>query len=111
MRRMDPPDGLRRGFGEAEVEDFSLVLEARHLPDRILDWHIGIDAVLIIEIDRIDPKPLEARLAGGADIFGVAAHPEEFAVRAADVGELGREEHLVAAAADRPADQLLVLER
>src|SRR5205823_5300230 len=97
--------------GEAEVANLSLVLEPRHFADRIFDRHVGIDAVLIIEIDRVDPEPLEARVAGGADIFGVAAHAEELAIRPTHIGELGGEEDLVAAAADRSADQLLVLER
>ena len=108
---MRPPDRFRRGFGEAEVADLSLVLEARHFPDRIFDRNIGIDAVLIIEIDRLDPEPLEARLAGGADIFRIAAHSEEFAIGPAHIGELGREKDLVAAAPDGSANELLVLER
>src|SRR3954470_10959238 len=110
MGRMGPPDRLRRSFGEAEIADLSLVLKARHFADRILDRHIRIDAVLVIEIDRIDREPLEARLAGGTDIFGVAAHSEELAIRSADIGKLGREENLVPAAADRSPDQLLVRE-
>ena len=90
---MRPADRLRRGLGEAEIADLPLVLEPRHLAHRILDRHVGIDAVLVIKVDHLDPEPLEARLAGGVDIFGVAAHPEELAIGPAHIGELEKVMH------------------
>src|SRR5205814_7452529 len=68
----------------------------------------GVDAVLVIKVDDLDAEPLQARLAGRADIIGIALDAEELAGGSADIAELGGEEHLVAAVADRLADQLLV---
>jgi hypothetical protein len=98
----------RRGFAEAEEAHLPRPDQLGHRADRLLDRHVRVDAVLVIEVDRLDAEPLEARLAGRADIIGVAAHAEEAAVLAADVAELGGEEDLVAAAGDGAADQLLV---
>ena len=64
--------------------------------------------MLVIEIDHIDAEPLQARLAGGADIVGSPAHPAEASVGAAHVSELGGEEHAFPPVRDRPPDQLLV---
>ena len=47
-----------------EEADLPLVLQPRHLADRILDRHVGVDAVLVIKVDGLDAEPLEARLAG-----------------------------------------------
>ena len=65
--------------------------------------------MLIVEVDDLDAEPLEARLACGADIGRIALNAQELAIRSAHVAELRREEHLIAAVADRSPDQLLVL--
>ena len=64
--------------------------------------------MLVIEVDDLDPEPLQARLAGRPHVIRPPAHAPEAAVLAADVAELGGEEHPVAAVGDGPADQLLV---
>src|SRR4051812_10052449 len=106
MRRADR---LRRRFRQAEEAYFPLLLQARHLADRVLDRHVWVDAVLVVEIDDVDVQPLEARLAGGPHIFRIAAHAEELAIGPAHIAELGGEEHLAAAVRDRAPDQLLIL--
>lgn len=79
-----------------------------HRAHRVLDRRVGVDAVLIVEVDRLDAEPSQARLAGGADVIRAPAHALEGAVLAANVAELGGENHRVAAIADRTPDQLLV---
>src|SRR5207248_9563425 len=69
---MAPPDALRPGIAHPEITDLALFDAPRHCADRILDRHCRIDPVLIIEIDDIDPKPLEARLAGLDNVGGTA---------------------------------------
>ena len=59
-----------------EVPNLSLAHEIRHRADRVFDGRLGIDAVLVIEIDRLDPKPLQARLAGLANIRRRAVDPQ-----------------------------------
>ena len=74
--RSDAPCGrggwCRAGLAQAERAHLALLDQPRHGADRVLDRNIGIDAVLIVEIDHIDAEPLEARLAGGRHIFGPA---------------------------------------
>src|SRR5439155_7294635 len=72
---------------------------------------VRVDVMLEVEGDVASAEPLEAGIAGGEDVQAVAADPEPLAVEAADVPELGRDDDLVAAPLDRPADELLVRER
>jgi len=66
---------------------------------------------LIVEIDVIDAEALQRRVAGFADVVGLAADAEERAVFAAHVAELRGQHDLVAPVADGATDQLLVRER
>ena len=43
-----------------------------HLADRVLDRHVGVDPVLVIEVDDVDPEPLQAHIAGLPDVFRAA---------------------------------------
>src|SRR5947209_150348 len=64
--------------------------------------------MLVVQVDRVDAEPPLARLTGRSNVLGIAAYSEEFAVRAADVTKLGRDEDLVSPVADCLADQFLV---
>ena len=63
---MGRADGPRRRFAKAEEADLPLLLQPRHLADRLLDRHVRVDAVLVVEVDRLDPEPLQARFAGAS---------------------------------------------
>ena len=53
--------------------------EVRHRADGLFDRDFRIDAMLVIEIDVIDAKSLERRVAGLPHVRGVAANAEAFA--------------------------------
>ena len=108
---MGATDRLRRRFAQAEKADLPLFFQSRHRADRILDRRIGVDPVLVIEVDRLDPQSLEARFARRAHVIGLAADPEERAVVTPHQRKFGRQEYLVAAAGDCLADQFLIDER
>src|SRR5690348_10069503 len=108
MGGMGLADGLRGSLAEAEEADFTLLLEPHHFADRLLDRHIGVHAVLVIEVDDLDPESLQARHASTAHVGGIAFHAEELTLLAANVTELSGEKHFVATLADGAADQLLV---
>src|SRR5439155_20202875 len=101
-------NGGRSRFGEAEITHFALLDQPRHGAYRLLDRHAAVDPVLVIKVDGVQPEPLQAPLAGLPEVLGAAIHPGEAALRVAYVAELGREEHLAAAAADRLTHQFLV---
>ena len=65
--------------------------------------------MLVVEVDRVDAEPLEARLAAATHVGGAAVDADEGAIAAAHIAELGCEDDLLAAVADRAADKLLVL--
>jgi hypothetical protein len=65
--------------------------------------------VLVVQVEVVDAQPLQRRVAGLADVPGVTADAQPGALGIADDAELGRELHLLAAARDGPADQLLVV--
>src|SRR5262249_22068614 len=46
-------NGFCAGLAQAEMADLALLHEPRHGPDRLLDRHVGVDAMDVIEIDRL----------------------------------------------------------
>jgi hypothetical protein len=56
---MRAADRLRTRFGKAEVPDLSFLDELLHRGGDAFDGHLGIDAVLIVEIDVVDSQTLE----------------------------------------------------
>ena len=62
------PDGRRRRFGQAQVADLALADKVGHGADGLFDGRIGIDPVLIVEVDDLDAQPLQTRLAAGFDV-------------------------------------------
>ncbi len=108
MHGMRSADRVGRRLGQAEEAHLALVDEPRHRADRVLDRHGRIDAMLVVEVDRVDPQPLQRRLAGLPHVVGMPADAEALAVRAAPVAELRRDDDPIAAPVDRAADELLV---
>src|SRR5690242_18985878 len=100
---MGPPDALRPGLAQPEMPDLSLFDQPGHRADRILDRHRRIDPVLVIEIDDVDPEPLQAGLAGLGHIAGAAVDAVG-AARPAGLAEFGRDHDAVAPALQRAAE-------
>ena len=116
MDRVRAPDRLRRCLAEAEVPHLALLDELRHRAHRLLDRHVGVDAVLVEEVDVVGAEPLERPFDRAADVVGGAVERTDRRHVAGrrvvhPAGELGRDHVLVAPALDRAADQLLVGQR
>ena len=56
---MSAPYRLRACFRKSEVLHFALLNQILHRSGHIFDRHVGVDAVLVIEINRIDPQALQ----------------------------------------------------
>ena len=108
MNRVRAADGLRSRLGETEMAHLALAHEVGHGADRILDRRLRIDPVLVVEIDRVDLEPLQARFAGLAHVIRLAADTEALAVRPAHIAELRGEHDLVAPIRNGTADEFLV---
>src|ERR1051326_1637062 len=105
VRAADGGDGRLR---EAEVPNLSRLHEIRHRLDRVFDRRRGIDAMLIVEIDRLDAEPREAGVARGAHILRLAADAEPAAVLAAENSELRRDDDSLSPSFQRLRDELFV---
>src|SRR5438874_9097735 len=106
--RMGAPDALGVRLAEPEVAHLSLLDEAAHRADRVLDRHARVDAVLVVEVDRVDPQPLQAGLARLLHIFGAAVD----AVGTAGLpglAEFGGDDDVVRPALQGAAEQLLIM--
>ncbi len=94
-----------------EIADLALLDELGHGSDGLLDGHVRVDAMLVVEVDVLDAETLKRGVAGLMHVLGIAAHAQALAVLTPHVGELGRQHDLVAATVDGPADEALVGER
>ena len=106
-----PADRRGRGLGDAEVADLAGRDDLGQGAPGLLDGRVAVDAVLVVEVDVVHAEPPERVVDGLADVLRTAVDAAATAVLAAHVAELGRQLHLVAAAGDRPAHELLVGER
>jgi len=95
----------RRCFGQPEVSHFPFAHKLRHRAHRFLDGRSGIDAVLVIKIDRFNAEAFQAGLAASANVFRLAAHAAHVRVGAVSHDAVLRgEKYLFAAIANGLAD-------
>ena len=111
MDRVRPANRFGTSLRQAEVAHLPLLDQLRHGTDRLLYRRVGVDAVLVVDVDVVGADPLERCVAGRQHVLAVPADAKPFPLFVADVAELGREHDLVAPALDRPADESLVGER
>ena len=111
MDGVRPPDCGRCRFGESEEPNLPCANEIGHRPDRVLYRHGRVNAVLIIEIDRVHLEARQRGVARAPHVLGRAIDALERPVGIADVAELRRENDLGTAAPDGSAHERLVRER
>jgi hypothetical protein len=57
-------------FRKSEVLDLALLDQVFHRSSHVFDRHVGIDAMLIEQVDRFDLESLERGLGNLLDVFG-----------------------------------------
>ncbi len=84
-----------------------------HRPRHLFDRDLGIDPVLVQEVDRLDPQPAEGVLDDVADVFrpAVEAGPARLAVGVGTEAELRGDHDLVPDRRERLAHEFFVGER
>ena len=107
-RRRAPHFGSFR-LGEAERADFPRRDELGHRADRLLDRDVGVDAVLVVEVDRVDAESLERGFARRAHVLRRAADAGALPVGRAQHPELRRQDDAVAVLTDEGPEQRLVV--
>ena len=110
MDRMGAADVGDAGLRQAEVAHLALPDEVGDGAGDVLDRHGRIDPVLIEEVDMVGLEPLERAFHRLADVRRAAVEAGALLAVVEAEAELGGDGHLVAAAGERAAEQLLVLE-
>ena len=70
------------------MADLALLLELGELAELLLARHLRVDAVQLVEVDRVDPEAAQAQLALLAQVLG-PADGRPFAGALAGVAALG----------------------
>src|SRR5947209_11047320 len=106
MDRVRAPNDYRAGFGQAKESHFALCDQLSHRSDRLFDRRVGINPVLIIEVDAIDSETAQTSLAGFFHIIRFAVDAAECGpLRIADDSELRRDHNVFAMALQRAPDE------
>ncbi len=111
--RMDfvrPADGRGGRLRQSEVAHLSGTNQFRHRAHGFFDRHIGIDAVLIIQIDSFRTQPFQAGVTARADIFRPPVDAARCGICPVSHNpELGGQKNLVTQTPDRLANQHFVV--
>ena len=93
--------------------DLALGDQILHRAGDVLDRHIGIDPVLVEQVDHLDPQPLQRVFGHLPDAFGAAVEPVSTARAAGTkvVAELGGDDDILPERLQRLAHEFLVGER
>jgi hypothetical protein len=114
LHRVGAADGIRVGFREAKMLYLALLDQILHRSGHILDGHIRVHAVLVKQIDGLDPQALERCLGHPPDLVWAAVQanagmwPRD---RVVFEPELGGNHHLPAIRLQRFTHQFLVGKR
>jgi hypothetical protein len=80
------------------VLDLALTNEIFDGSSDVFDGNLGVDTVLIVKIDGIDPQALERAFDGLPDVLGLAVQPEPAGTSVGFelIGELGGDDYFSA---------------
>ena len=99
-------------FGEAEALHLPFRDQIPHGARDLLDRHVRVDAVLVEQVDRLDPQPLERALRRPADVLRAAIQATGWLpALVVCEPELRRDGNLAAERGERFAEERLVRER
>jgi hypothetical protein len=97
-------------FRKAEVLDLTLANQILHRSRDVFDWDVGVDTVLIEQIDGIDLEPLERGLGDFLDVCRPAAEAAP-SIGFERESELRRDYHVIAIRREAFAHELFIDER
>ena len=111
VHRVRPADGLGRHFAQAQIAHLARPHQLGHGPHRLLNGHVRVGAVHVVQVDVVGTQALQGAVDGHADVLGPAVDGESGAElpRAVNlIAELGGDEVLRALAGNGLAHQPLV---
>jgi hypothetical protein len=101
-------DGLGSCFGQAEVLDLAHLDEVLDRSGHLFDEHLGVDPVLVEQVDGVGLEPREGGVGGLLDVVGSAGQADLAAVGVELESELGGDHYLPAEGRQGVADEFLV---
>ncbi len=110
VHRVRPADGSGGGLGQTEMLHLSRIDEILDRACDLLDGHLRVHPVLVVEIDGVDSQSAKGTIDHQPDDVGVAGHPSAgLAFDGIDVPpELGGDHHLALERGEGLADEFLV---
>ena len=107
MSRVDPNVPIEESVGGMA----ELVTEGKRLERTLftLDWHLRIDPRHTKNVERLDAEILQALLAGLTQITRITAAPHRVWAAIARAASLRVNDHIMSVAADRFADQAMIV--
>ncbi len=109
LDRVRAADRLHARLRQAEVFDLTGADQILDRTGDLFHRHVGVDAVLIKQVDPIGSEPLERSIGNLPDTFRPAVHPRQ-GVPILEA-ELGGNHHAIPDGGERLAHQFLVGER
>src|SRR5215831_10269289 len=109
MHGTPPPERLGRALRERDETCLALLDEHGHSSDAFFDGHVRIDARHAKDVERLDAEIFQALLAGLTQIERIAATACALRTAMARAAALRMNDHLTPAAADRFADQAMIV--
>src|SRR5947209_6902116 len=103
------PERLGRALRERYEPRLALLDELGHFAHAFLDWYVRVDARHAKDIEGVHAKVLQALLAGLAQIARIASAAHGVRAAVAWTAALRMNDHLMPAAADRVADQAMIV--
>ena len=110
LHRVCTTDRARARLGQTEVLHLACGNQVADSSRHIFDGHVWIDAVLVEQIDRVDPEPLQRSFDGLADVrrLAVETNPLRAAVRIELEAELRGDDDPIAEWLERFAHEVFV---
>ena len=100
-----PADRVHRSFRESEVAHLARRDEFGHRPDGLLDGHVEVGSMLVVEVDVVDTEPAQRAVDRRAHVLRRADDDRRLrSSRRRHDAELGGHDHLVPSAGDCLAD-------
>src|ERR1700677_3221974 len=73
MDSMRSSQSLGAALRKSQISDLAFLLQFCHCPDGLLDWHVRINAMLIVQINLINTQPFQRIVARLMNIFSVSS--------------------------------------
>src|SRR5262249_3942986 len=107
---MCAPDGLHSGFRKSEVLDLTFPNQILHRAGHIFNRDIGIDTMLIEQIDHVCPESFQRSLSNFFDVLWSTVYADLLAFGTDLESELGGDHHSLAHWSQCFADELFIRE-